>query len=617
MTEHVLSCGDSAVPFYFTQGKHTLTLVSTASEHAELHRAITAVAAKMNDLALDIRLIVGNRVDKARDWQLEYYLPDVRERLEGIDVMMENACAMLDENAGGETGSTLQAARRQIALYLTEKDGMDNLVNQLSSFALASGSMAESISLLAPEMLLQPLTIDRLYILSDPVLLPHDDLSLLDKLGAEITKTVMSFAIESDEGQSTRKDALNVWMIGSAQQLEILREMAAQAFPGEKLNISLVSSESKIQLAIAAGNAPDVVLGGGSGLPYQLGIRGAVYPLDAFADYQEIAARFYPETLRPLRENGTVYALPQTLEMWVLFYRTDILEALELTVPDTWDDVIEMLPTLYRYGMNFNTVPAYGGALKSLVATTPLILSSGASVYTADGMAAAFSTPAFLQGFTLLTDLYTKYGVSTSIGNFYSSLRNGLTPIGVSGLGTYVLLKEASSELDGLWSISVLPGLKTENGVDRSHPALSSACMILRDTSRPQEAWEFLKWWTEENTQQAFSQQLQTTYGAEYVWITANRAALETSNIMPGEDKAVLIEQLSHIRENPSHPASMLVERALSDAWNSVVFSGEDVRTALDKAQLEADRGITKKLKQLGYVDDEGKTIASLWEAEE
>lgn len=616
---HLLACGGEAIPFYLTSGEHTLTLISTASEQAALHQSLTATAGAMNDLALDIRMIVGNRVDRSRDWQLPYYLPDVRERLEGIKAMLEDACALLEGRADGEAGNaegTLRMAQRQIDMYLTDKDGMDNLVNQLSSFALASGSMAESISLLAPEMLLQPLTIDRVYVVSDIALLPKDDLSPLASMSAEITKTVMSFIVDGDEGQSTRKDALNVWMVGSTQQLEILREMASRAFPETALNISLVSNESKLQLAIAAGNAPDVVLGCSTSLPYQLGIRGAAYPLDTFDDYAAVAQRFDAETLRPLSENGTVYGLPQTLEMWVLFYRTDILEALGLAVPDTWDDVIEALPTLYRYGMNFNTVLAYGGALKGQAATTPLILASGGALYAEDGMSAAFSTPEFLQGFTLLTELYTKYGMATSVGNFYSSLRNGLTPMGISGLGTYVLLKEAASELDGLWSISVLPGLKTENGIDRSHPALSSACMMLRDTPRPQEAWTFLQWWMDAQTQQAFAQQLQTTYGAEYVWITANLQALEESSIMPAEDKAVMMAQLAHIRENPSHPASMLVERALSDAWNSVVFSGADVRAALDKAQLEADRGIAKKLRQLGFLDEAGQVVKTLWEAE-
>ena len=37
----------------------------------------------------------------------------------------------------------------------------------------------------------------------------------------------------------------------------------------------------------------------------------------------------------------------------MLLYRRDIVEKLEADVPDTWDDVINILPVLNRYRMSF------------------------------------------------------------------------------------------------------------------------------------------------------------------------------------------------------------------------------------------------------------------------
>ena len=71
------------------------------------------------------------------------------------------------------------------------------------------------------------------------------------------------------------------------------------------------------------------------------------------------------------------------------------------------------------------------------------------------------------------------------------------------------------------------------------------------------------------------------------------------------------------MQEVPPHPASMLVQRALSDAYNKVVFSGVDVRSALDTAQLEANRGIRKKLQQFGLMDELGNVITPLWKDDE
>ncbi len=613
----VLTADGTEIPFYLTAGDHTVTFISTAAPYAQIHQALQKLVTQMNDLALDIKIISGNKTDKNRDWQLEYYLPNVRSRLEQMET---DVAAIYDSVEAVELGkadasfSTLLVVKEQIHKFLTDKDGLDDLVNELDNFAQASGSLSESVALLIPGLLKQPLTIDRLYVLSDPKQLPRDGMNLLRSAWEEVHKTVLSFFIESDTAQSNEADALNVWMIGSAQEMEILREMVDRSFPGESINISLTTSESKVQLAIAADKSPDVVMGGSMGFAYQLGVRGAVCDLTQFADFETFRQNFYAETFVPATLNDQVYALPQTLELWLLFCRDDILSSLGLNVPQTWDDVIEMLPTLYRYGMNFNTVPAYGGALKNLTSLSPLILENGGHIYAQDGMSVSFTDAEFIKGFTLLTDLYTKYGVSTSISNFYSSFRNGTVPIGISGLGTYVLLREEAQNLDGLWSVALLPGVQTEEGINRAHPAVSTGCMILSDSQRQEEAWRFLSWWMSAEVQNEFASRLQTSYGSEYVWVTANQKALETSGLFSNKDKAVILAQLACMQENPSHPAATLVERALSNAWNDVVFSSNDVRSALDSAQLEADRGIVRKLQQFGYINEMGEIVESLWQ---
>ncbi len=617
--ETVLSVQGQPIPFYLESGEHTLSMISTAAPIAAAHSTLRQVVTEMNTLALDIRVISGNKVDTERSWKLDYYMPEAHERLQGILEKIDHVYSVLETSGvgtGKTTLSTLDAARRQVEGYLTDKDGLDNLVNQLPSFAQSSGSMAESLSLMAPDMLLQPLTIDRIYLLGDPKDLPNDNTGFLEKAWQEVRKTVLSFTVESDTAQTNRDDQLNVWLIGSVQEQEVLRELADQAFPGSSVHIAL-ANEGKIQLAIAADNAPDVVLGGNITQPYQLGIRGAVYDLSTFEDFEEVKNQFYSESFVPVTLGESIYALPQTMDMWVFFYRSDILDMLGLEVPDTWDELIAMLPTLYRYGMNVNTAMAAGGALKNYTQLMPLIMECGGELYAPDGMSAAFCTPEFIDGFTRLTELYTKYGVATSIGNFYSSMRNGTAPVGISAIGTYTLLRRAASELDGMWGVAPIPALEKNGEYSRLHPAVVSGCYLLSSTKRAQEGWEFLKWWMSAETQNNFATRLQTTYGEEYLWITANREALAQTTVFADQDREVLLVQLESLKEIPSHPATMLVQRALSDAWNRVVFNGEDVRSALDTAQLEADRGIRKKLQQFGLIDESGTVVRTLWQEEE
>ena len=51
--------------------------------------------------------------------------------------------------------------------------------------------------------------------------------------------------------------------------------------------------------------------------------------------------------------NDGIYSMPETMNFWVLFYRSDVLEKLNLEVPQTMDDVIAMLPKLQMRGLNF------------------------------------------------------------------------------------------------------------------------------------------------------------------------------------------------------------------------------------------------------------------------
>jgi ABC-type glycerol-3-phosphate transport system substrate-binding protein len=66
--------------------------------------------------------------------------------------------------------------------------------------------------------------------------------------------------------------------------------------------------------------------------------------------------------------------------------------------------------------------------------------------------------------------------------------------------------------------------------------------MIFANTEKPQQSWDFMKWWMETETQTSFAYNLQSTYGPEYVWLSANLEAVANSPI-EYEDKLVILEQ--------------------------------------------------------------------------
>src|SRR5690606_32087278 len=125
---------------------------------------------------------------------------------------------------------------------------------------------------------------------------------------------------------------------------------AAQADIGGSLSVIL--------LAAATGTTPGVTTGRNAQLPGEFAIRNRVVKLREVPDHAERAARFRPGALIPYRwtnRDGVTgdYALPETQGFSMLFYRTDLLAQVGLTPPETWDDVIQMLPTLQQFNMNF------------------------------------------------------------------------------------------------------------------------------------------------------------------------------------------------------------------------------------------------------------------------
>ena len=64
-------------------------------------------------------------------------------------------------------------------------------------------------------------------------------------------------------------------------------------------------------------------------------------------------SRFTEGLLIPAVIGDGIYAVPETINFWVLYYRTDILEKLGLDVPETIEDVKQMLPELQIRGLNF------------------------------------------------------------------------------------------------------------------------------------------------------------------------------------------------------------------------------------------------------------------------
>lgn len=68
-----------------------------------------------------------------------------------------------------------------------------------------------------------------------------------------------------------------------------------------------------------------------------------------FSDYEEVKSRFHENATVNYEYDGGCYGIPVN-QMWpMMFYRKDVLSELGInSPPETWQELIDMLPALQR-----------------------------------------------------------------------------------------------------------------------------------------------------------------------------------------------------------------------------------------------------------------------------
>jgi ABC-type glycerol-3-phosphate transport system substrate-binding protein len=383
--------------------------------------------------------------------------------------------------------------------------------------------------------------------------------------------------------------------------------MTDQGFTAEtgvRVKFSVMPDESKLVLANAAGIQPDVALGVSTNQPYELAIRGALQDLRGYDDFDSYIRHYSPGALLSYIIDDSVYALPETQDFWVTFYRRDILDSLGLPVPDTWTEVIELLPELQRFGLNYHTPLSTATGSKGLLATAPYLFNHGAQLYSANGFASGLASDEAVTAMKFMAESFTLYGMPLQTGSFYDSFRSGSLPLGVANFTTYIELLTAAPELEGRWGLALYPATVLPDGTENRYATGSAqASIMFAKTQQPEAAWEFLKWWMSTETQVDFQQQLVLNYGIDLLWSSANIEAFALAPI-PEEHKAVILEQWEWLQEPVKLPGSYMQEREITNAWNRIVFEGVNPRVAIDSSVVIVNREITRKMEEFGYLEN-------------
>ena len=597
---------------YLDEGVHTISFTISIDPIRHVMESVEAIMSEINNLSLEITKVAGTNKDKYRDLNMESYIPGVGQKLydyaDELEALVDSIKSYNEEVDQIGAFSSIYVASSQLRSLAKDPDKLPYRIAELST---SVSSVTRFLANLLDALNKNQLYIDRIYLYQEKAKLPEST-GFLKSAQLSLKRFFNSFTDQAYSVDNTDDSHLQVWVNRSRQYLEIMQKMIDEEFTKEtgiKVDLSLMPDQNKLILANASGDAPDVATGINYAIPFELGIRGAIKNLAEFDDFSEIANRYTEGLLVPSTIGDGIYSLPETRNFWVMYYRKDVLDKLGLDVPETMEDVKDMLPELQMRGLNFYYPTAGMVAMKNFHGTTPLLFQNGASLYSEFAGDTTINSEEAVKGFTELTELFTIYNLPKDVPSFYQHFRNGDLPIGIADYSVYNLLINAAPEIANSWGIALVPGVEDENG-DVNHYSsggAESTVMFKSNEEREGQAWEFMKWWSSAEVQAEFGQTLQITYGDEYIWNTANTEAFAGLAIR-SEDKKVIIEQDEWIMEAPRILGTYMLERELSNAYNAIVVDGKNLRITLDNAVKRIDRETERKLEEFGYMKD-GKVI--------
>jgi len=606
----ILNDGESNFKFYLEAGVHEIGLRVVLEPYRNAYENIVGIMDEINDLSLEIKKLTGNTSDRYRTWKLIDFIPDIEDRFEKWISDLKEINRELKKYSHHKSPGQLTNLELAVDQLSELLEDVDDIPNKMMLLADGSSSTSQLLGTTIQGFLENGLDLEKVFI-GDTSDLPKPNANFFVRSWEGVKRFFLSFTANDYAVKDVDEDVIEVWVNHPRQYIEIMQGMIDNSFTAEtgiKVQLSLMPDEGKLILANSSNYGPDVALGVNHWIPYEFAIRNASVDLRTFEGYEDLVSKFSPGVMIPYAFEEGIYGLPETQNFYVQFYRTDIFESLSLPVPDTWEEVIEILPELQRYGMNYYEPLSFFKGFKPFVATMPFIYQFNGDLYSEDGMSTLINSEETLEGMKLMTDLFTVYNMPKEIPNFYNHFRYGTLPIGISDLSTYLQLTVAAPEIAGKWDITLHPGVMNSEGeVERWAASGAQASMILEKSNLQQESWDFLSWWMSTDVQTNFALRLQTTYGTEYLWNTANLEAFANLPLSTAH-KDIILEQWDYAIEASRIPGAYMVERELSNAWNKIVFDDANPRITLDEAVKTSNREILYKMEEFGYTSN-GKIL--------
>lgn len=612
---------ENGVPynFYLTKGTHTIRLEATLGGVGPILEELEDSTYRVNQIYRKILVYTGANPDRYRDYYIEANYPEV---MEAMELESKRLFKIVDDTVSysGQKADNIAAAQ-------TVAQQMERFCEKPNKITLEFTTFKDNITALGTASLNMSetkLDIDYLVVSGTGVTPKKDKANIFTKLWHETKSFFASFFVDYNSvgdvyDESGDDEVVKVWILTGRDQGTILKSMVDDTFTpesGVKVNVEIVDPAALLN-AVLAGRGPNVVLSVGADQPVNYALRGAAEDITQFNDWEEVLSHYTPSSYEQYGLDGHIYAIPETQTFNVMFYRKDVLEEMGLEVPDTWQELIEMLPTIQGNNLSVG-IPTAAGSSSTTTATTAvasnvpdlslyftLLYQYGGDMYNEMGTKTTVDDEAGIRAFDDYVRYFNDYGLPT-IYDFVSRFRSGEMPIGISAYSTYNTLMVSAPEIRGLWDFTLIPGTEYTNPdgttyIDRSDFITGSATMMIatEDESLKQKSWEFMKWWAKPDTQVRFGREIEALLGSSARYATANKDAFEQLS-WSSDDIKVLSEQWDQTVGIREVPGGYYTGRHITNAIRKVINDKDDTRETIIDYSIKINEEIEKKRNEFG-----------------
>ena len=661
-SEYISDSKGNVFEFYFEEGvEYTLYIECSLGSLKELIQRVETCLAEVNECYLRILQLTGSSPDEYRDYSFMEIMPDVLRNLllQAIELMdIKEGLEELCGTSGAHT-ATLETVARLLDT-MGSNEGYDIAAN-MSNLKSYLGTLGTWINDSKKGLMI----IDSISICpanSTEKDLPSAKANFFRATWFEITSFIYSFFTDYEAMGLTEvpdKDAvaIDVWLAMGRDQSNIWRSMidAQGGFTdttGYAVNLKLVTGATLLP-SILSGKGPDVYMGLAAATVINYAIRdaimgisgnvdkegynneifnttyytykgtdgtreitteyrgeeGLVFVSNTFDDY--VNANFVQAAMDTVTLLDVSYGLPQTMAFSMLFYRMDVLAELGQEVPETWSQLLSLLPVLQTNNMSIG--------VSYVLALDFMLYQKGGNMWKYHdipeyaGSQIGLDSDVALESFEYVCRLFSDYSFPVSY-DAANRFRTGEMPILVGSYeDLYNKLVVYATEIEGLWEFCPLPGSETgeydENGneiINYNSLASVTATIMLHGCEGEEQfaSWEFMQWQTSAETQATYGNKMVALIGPSAKYETANINAIKNLS-WTADERAAIEDQIKHMSSIVNYPGSYIIARYVKFAFLDAVNAGADPVDALSEYIDAINAEITRKREEFGM-----KTLA-------